>query len=135
MKILSDVLASIQSHARESCPRECCGILLAERRDARTITDALRAENAERSNPGGRYVLGHRAHIKAVAVECAGRLCIVGYYHSHPHGTAVPSLRDASEMIDGAYYLIMGLRGGTIETALYRPEGSGLTPEPLEVRN
>jgi proteasome lid subunit RPN8/RPN11 len=133
MKILHRALESIVAHARESWPSECCGILLSPADDPTTVQRALRAENAERTHPQGAYVLGHKAHIKAVGLEASAKASIVGYYHSHPDGWITPSPRDEGQAVEGVIYLIVGGGRGKIEYAAWRMQGENFSLEPLEV--
>lgn len=133
MRILRCALEAVADHAREGAPEECCGILLASDCEPVTVREALRAENAETDQPEQRYSLGHEAHLRAVALEAEGGVEIVGYYHSHPQGTAAPSPRDAEEAAEDVTYLIVGLGAGPAEWAAWRREGDHLVRERLEV--
>ncbi len=132
MRILRHVLESIVSHARQSHPLECCGILLAEGPASKVVTRALPAKNAA-ENPKERYVVGLKAHIRAVKMECARTARIVGYYHSHPSGGCGPTQRDAEQAVPATSYLIVGINGGSPEFAAWRLEEDHPTAEPLEV--
>jgi len=134
MRILRRVLESVAAHARESFPHESCGILLAGIEDPSTVRWSLRAENAENVHPERAYVLGHKAHIRAVKMEFSGTARIVGYYHSHPDGEARPSQNDVNQAVAGVTYLIVGIRNGDIERAAWKLRGDRLVQEPLEVR-
>ncbi|MFQ6097334.1 MAG: Mov34/MPN/PAD-1 family protein [Armatimonadota bacterium] len=133
MKIRRDVLEAVVAHARETLPHECCGILLAQPPVPSVATLALRADNADPLAPHRAYVLGHRAHLKAVEMEASGAARIVAYYHSHPRGDAAPSARDLQHAASGVTYLIVGLRGDSVACAPWRLEGGVPTPLPLEV--
>ncbi len=133
MKIRRRVLESLAQHARENLPNECCGILLAEEGDVSTLSLALRAENGEGACPEHRYVLGHKAHLKAVEMEASGAARIIGYYHSHPQGSTKPSHRDTGQAVADVTYLIIGVRDGVITHAAWRLEGDSFVPQPLEV--
>lgn len=134
MKILRKVLESVADHARQAFPCECCGILLYTGDDLSTVSCVLPAENIEKENPERGYLLGHKAHLRAVEMEALGDASIAGYYHSHPGGTARPSSRDVEHAVNGVTYLIIGLEGdGRIEHAAWRLEGDDLISEPLEV--
>jgi len=132
MTIRRDVLDLVLAHARAALPRECCGILLAEGHDRSTVTRALPAENEERACPGRAYLIGHKAHIKAIEMEAEGAARIVGYYHSHPCGAPAPSARDAELADQEAAYLIVGFQDGRCEAAVWRFDGHGLVSEPLK---
>jgi proteasome lid subunit RPN8/RPN11 len=133
VKIASDALREIAAHARRSRPRECCGILLGSPRDPDRVCRALPAANAERHCPESAYVLGHTAHIRAVAMEAAGTHRIAGYYHSHPGGSAAPSSEDAHRALPGTVYLIAAVEGRALRYGAWRREGGRFVPLPLEV--
>ena len=83
------------AHARKEAPRECCGLLAGR---GRRITLAIPLRNVDR-RPRVRFRLDPAEHI---AVRRALRalspaLEIVGVYHSHPKGPAVPSAADIAE--------------------------------------
>ena len=133
MKIVQRVLELLAAHACETLPSECCGILLAQGNDLSTVSCVLPAENAEREWPQQRYSLGHHAHIRAVEREASSDDRIVGYYHSHPDGGTQPSRCDTTQAVVGVAYLTIGIGGGSIEWAAWRPVGNHFVREPLEV--
>jgi proteasome lid subunit RPN8/RPN11 len=133
MRVPPSILDGLAAHARDSDPRECCGLLLASGAEDDTVSLVIRAENAELDQPQQRYSLGHRAHLQAVALEAEDAARIVGYYHSHPRGRATPSAHDVREAVEGATYLIIGLGGGSAEYAAWRLSGGEVIREPLEV--
>ena len=114
MRILRRVLEQIAGHARRCLPEECCGILLSRPEAPDKVTAALEALNADAGSRHSAYVLGHRAHIRAVALEAAGDARIAGYYHSHPAGGTRPSGRDAARSVEHAVYLIAGVQEGGV---------------------
>ena len=112
------VRRAMVAHARRDAPRECCGLLVGR---GRTVISALPAANLERS--AVRFLLDPRTHIDARRVlrRLEPPLEILGCYHSHPAGPAIPS---ASDLKDAAYpdwcYVIVGVRAGRAEIAAYR---------------
>lgn len=132
MKVLRMVLEDVEAQAHRSLPGECCGILLAGG-GAPVVTCALAADNAETKRPSESYVLGHRAHIRAVEAEARGSARIVGYYHSHPGGSTGPSRRDTARAVGGVIYLITTLHEGSARHAAWRLEGGEMIPEPMQV--
>ena len=132
MKITRTALDSIAAHAAQTRPNECCGILLVAG-NGTAVDRVLRSDNVEVQRPERAFRLGHRAHIKAVGLECVGEARIAGFYHSHPAGPSRPSLRDAEEANGDQVHLILGMAGDLPETAAWRWEGEGFVGEPLEV--
>lgn len=133
MRIHGDVLGGVFDHARTQWPRECCGILLADAGDHGVVRRALPARNADPDCPEQGYVVDPETHVAAIELERAGEARVVGYYHSHPHGGAIPSRRDAELAAEHASYLIVGLQGGGCEAATWRWAGTSFVLEPLDV--
>ncbi len=133
MKISRQVIESVTKHAQQSRPHECCGILMSTDSNGSIANCVIPAENIEKEDPERGYVLGHKAHLKAVNMEASGEACIVGYYHSHPNGKARASNRAVEQAINNVTYLIIGLGNGEIEHTAWRLVGDDLIPEPLEV--
>ncbi len=96
------------------------------------VTCALHAKNAAK-NPEERYVLGAKAHIRAVKMERTGTARIVGYYHSHPNGGCKPTQRDTDQAVPDISYLIVGANNGSPEFAAWRLERDQPTAEVLKV--
>jgi len=132
VKILHKVLESIASHAKECVPFECCGILLAYNEDHIVFT-SLRADNGEKKNSEIKYILGHKAHLKAVEMEVTSRVYIAGYYHSHPRGGIKPSRSDAEKAIEGATYIITAPINGSYEHSTWKWKNNQFIPVTLEV--
>ena len=105
-------------HARQERPRECCGLLVGGRG---RITVAVPLRNLARGRT--RYRVDPAAHIalQRVLRVIAPGTSIVGVYHSHPHGPAVPSETDVAEALYPDWiHVIIGLQSG-------RPKTRGFT--------
>ncbi len=133
MKIHRRILESIVAHSQKLKPHECCGVLLSHASDPNTVDEILPAENAEKCRPQEVYVLGHKAHIKAVELEVSDKARIVGYYHSHPHGETCPSERDIKQARGGVTYLILGEDGGQSRFAAWKLHEKRFIEESVEV--
>ena len=112
-------------HALQERPRECCGLLVGAR--SRVIV-AVPMRNLARGRT--RYRVDPAAHIalqrllRVIAPEAS----IVGVYHSHPHGPAVPSETDVAEALYPDWiHVIIGLQRG-------RPKTRGFTIAGGQVR-
>jgi len=83
------ILTRLVRCAAEAAPRECCGLLIAERDalvDAISLTNVATADDAFRFDPL-EYARFERR------IRAGGRR-VAGYYHSHPSGSIRPSRRD-----------------------------------------
>jgi proteasome lid subunit RPN8/RPN11 len=112
------VRRAIIAHARRERPNECCGFLLGA---ARRVKYAVPMRNVAR-RPATRYKIDDAAHIglRRLLREISPALSIVGVYHSHPKGAAVPSPTDLREaMYPEWLYVIVGLKSGRADVRAY----------------
>lgn len=126
VRVSSPAMRTMLEHARRERPRECCGLLVGV---TGRVTAAVPMRNLARSRT--RYRVDPAAHIalqrvlRAIAPETA----IVGVYHSHPHGRAVPSETDIAEALYPDWiHVIIGLRQR-------RPEARGFLIAAGNVRH
>ncbi len=111
MRLTRRVADGILRSARASRPEECCGIVLAESHEPDLGAVLLPSANVDRTEPRRRYRLDHRAHLRAVEAEVSGAAVILGYYHSHVAGPALPSQTDAHLACPETTYLIASAAG------------------------
>ena len=129
-------LAAIRQHARAAYPEECCGLLLGETAAGRDeVTSVVPLENRY-AEPRRGFELGSDAVACALAQQRRGGRTVVGVYHSHPDGAALPSRRDEREAWPGWSYLIVPVTDGACgePRAFRRDAAEGpLVEEPVEV--
>jgi proteasome lid subunit RPN8/RPN11 len=110
------VLARVVAHARETAPRECCGLLLGA---AAHIVDVVPTRNI--ADDPGRFEIDPADHIAGRRDARRRGLEVVGFYHSHPHSAPEPSARDLAEAsYPDHLYLIVGLGVEPPESRLFR---------------
>lgn len=102
----------IAAWAREASPEEACGALVGRRKgDERLIVEAVRLDNIAPAARHARFLIDPRRLADlARAAERRG-LSVLGYFHSHPTGAAVPSRTDLAEAWPGYTYLIQPAEG------------------------
>lgn len=102
--ISRSVLIGIRRFSADAAPNEACGLLFG---DGDAITGFQVAENvAEMAET--RFEIDPRALFAALKTERAGGPKIIGYWHSHPSGDAMPSATDAAMAApDGKLWLIV----------------------------
>jgi proteasome lid subunit RPN8/RPN11 len=85
--------------------REICGLLFGtdERVEAAEPTDNVAAD------PSRWFEVDPAALFAAIRAERGGGPRLLGHYHSHPSGVAIPSAQDAAAAFDaGRLWLILG---------------------------
>ena len=103
------IRGALLAHARRARPKECCGFLVGR---GKRVIFTLAMTNIE---PGHtRYRIDDRAHValRRILRDTTPPLAIIGVYHSHPAGKALPSPTDLAEsMYPDWTYIIVGLKG------------------------
>jgi len=106
-RISRSLLITLKREAAASV-NEVCGLLLG--RD-RKVTAVLPCRNVA-PDPRYRFEIDPAALIAAHRAARKGGAPVLGHYHSHPSGSAVPSACDAAAAApDGALWLILGADG------------------------
>jgi proteasome lid subunit RPN8/RPN11 len=135
-RISRALLDGLLAEAAASPEREVCGLLLSSPPFALSLSKgrsssrpsdegraALRQAQDERvlcicaiqpaanvsANPADSFEIDPAALFAAIRAERAGGPRVIGHYHSHPHGPAIPSPRDAAAAGEaGRLWLILG---------------------------
>lgn len=115
--------AQIALAAVTAYPYECCGLLVGRGtiQDGIDITDVIPAKNL-RSEPD-RFELDPALYLRVQRElrEAGGRDRVVGHYHSHPNGQAIPSNIDLAEANDpNLVWVIVGTDGATADIAAFK---------------
>ncbi len=127
----ADVLAVLAAQARRALPAECCGALLGQDDGGlRTIRAALPLANAAAAP--GRYEIGPADVRQAEAVARERQLAVVGFYHSHPHGSAEPSPADLEAAWPWYVYMIVDPLAGVARAWRLRDDRSAFEPLAVE---
>jgi len=104
LKISRDVLAGIRAEVAAAHPLEACGLLFGE---AGTIEDWEVSRNVA-EYPEKEFEIDPATLFAALRAERSGGARLIGYWHSHPNGTAEPSERDReTAQNDGKIWLIL----------------------------
>ncbi|KQM65658.1 hypothetical protein ASE75_05285 [Sphingomonas sp. Leaf17] len=102
--ISSSALSAILADAAGSPMVEVCGLLLG---DGQAIRLARACRNVA-ADPARRFEVDPAALLAAHRLARSGGERVLGHYHSHPSGRAVPSPRDAADGVpDGSLWLIV----------------------------
>ncbi len=104
LAVTSGAIATLHEEATRAIPLECCGLLLGR---GHLIEQALPCANVH-PDPLRHFEIDPAALIAAHRAARGGGPQVLGYYHSHPAGPAVPSLTDrAGATGDGRVWAIV----------------------------
>lgn len=121
LRLTSAVLATIRGAAAEAAPNECCGLLLGH---GSLIAEARAAVNVA-PDPARHFEIDPQALLDAHRLARSGGPQVVGYFHSHPVGSAEPSATDrALAAGDGRVWAIAGRDAITF----WRDDEDGFAP-------
>lgn len=108
MIVPRELVDKMIEHARREAPREACGVILG--RDNRAI-EVIPTRNASKS-PEYTYEIPPEELVQIFEYARGNNLEILGFYHSHPHGSTHPSGIDLAKATwDNAVYIIVNLSG------------------------
>jgi proteasome lid subunit RPN8/RPN11 len=125
--------AQIETQARATFPRECCGLVEGIR--SRDFIEASTIHATRNLAPeADRFEIDPAEHIRLLrGARAAGRE-IVGCYHSHPNGRSDPSARDREHADEeGFVWLIVSLSAPDLEVLLRAYIVRNEKFEPLEI--
>jgi proteasome lid subunit RPN8/RPN11 len=112
LTIPAPILDAVVSHARDTLPNECCGLLAGRIEDGVGVVTAYFAVANDLASPTA-YHTNARDLLAASRTIREGELELLAVYHSHPTSDPVPSRRDVAENTYGetVVHLIVGLAG------------------------
>jgi proteasome lid subunit RPN8/RPN11 len=111
--ITPEAHAAMVAHAHADVPREACGVLLG--RDG-VVVEAVPVTNRA-ADPLHTFRLDEREYVAALYKGERRGLVLIGFYHSHPQGLAIPSQTDiAQSHYPDALHVIVGLVGEPLLT-------------------
>jgi len=110
------LLDEIRRRAEAAYPEECCGLLLGhEQGKDRIVVSAAVASANLAAEPQRHFEVDPALYLRlrlAAATELSGAR-LIGLYHSHPEGGAMPSASDAAQAWqEGWIWLIVPLASG-----------------------
>lgn len=126
--------AQILAEARSAHPLECCGLLIGGYQEgAAVVQNVLAAPNVAEA-PERAFEIDPRTLLQAHRSAREQGRAILGWYHSHPTGVAVPSACDAERAVETGKVWIIVAEG---EMAAYVADTNGHVAgrfRPLPVR-
>jgi proteasome lid subunit RPN8/RPN11 len=107
------VLAGLRRHAAAAAPEECCGALIGSFGRLRVDIRAMVPVATPAISPTGYLIDADAVRRLERQAACAG-VNVVGFYHSHPQSSALPSPLDLELAVPGYIYLIVEGPSGAV---------------------
>jgi proteasome lid subunit RPN8/RPN11 len=109
---------------------EACGVLIGQRVPQIRIMAIIAGRNIH-PTPRHHFLLDAQTLLQADTTARASGSVIVGFYHSHPNGTAVPSRHDRRDAWPGYVYLIVAAASPMYACAWFCHPNGTFAPEPI----
>lgn len=113
------LLTEMQRHALHAYPEECCGILVGQRAaggvsKSATVSQVIRGRNLHDGPRSRGFAIAPEDLLWAHKQAQQRGEDVIGYYHSHPDGEALPSKLDHRAADPGVSHLILAVRPGRV---------------------
>ncbi len=130
-------LDRLLEEARTALPEECCGLLIGRREGGDTYIDRIiPAGNIAEADRSKNYQIDWLTLFQTIRRTRDDKDGIIGFYHSHPDGSATPSTRDTeSAWIDHSYVIVPAGRHARSAPVSWRIPTGGIRfeKEPIVV--
>lgn len=93
LRIPEPLLIRLAEQAVHAFPRECCGVLIGST-DPRNIVDAVAVANRSEQPQERHFAIDPRDLMRIERDARQAEMDVIGFYHSHPNGSALPSETD-----------------------------------------
>ncbi len=133
LELSSEAERVVWRHARSASPEEACGLLLGRLASGRVRVLTVRpARNVAADRRRG-YVVDPADLAAGLFAARRRGLELVGFYHSHPEGVALPSARDEAEAWPGVSYLLVSVPavGSPVLRSYRRCRGATMREETM----
>lgn len=108
LSIDKTIAEAITFHAAGEFPFECCGVLVGTNHGGSCeVTRLIHAVNVAEGDRRRNYQIDWSTLFRVTRQTRGAGESIVGFYHSHPDGSARPSRRDLAEAWDDTVYVIV----------------------------
>jgi len=114
IEISEKIIDDINTHAERDYPHECGGMLIGRFENGhKTVFETFPLANArEEKDRHDRVLILPTDVLRAERHARDSGLDVVGYYHSHPDDTAIPSQYDLDHALPVWSYIIASVRRG-----------------------
>ena len=132
--ITRKVLNEIVSHAEETYPEECCGLLIAA--GDKKVFEAIRMKNSFPGPRHDRYNIDPLELYKADRSVAQRGFFVAGIYHSHPDYPASLSKYDLEHAFPWYSYLVVSVplgKAGDFKSWLPNESRTSMNEESVEI--
>ena len=118
IRIQPEAWAAMVSHAREVYPNACCGAMIGSiDGGAKTVSVAMRLENAFAGAQAARYELRPQDLLAADKAARERSMDLIGIYHSHPDCDAYFSKTDLQNSCPWYSFVVLSIQKGEFHHA------------------
>jgi desampylase len=110
LRLSAAALLRLRMAALRALPHECCGALLGCGGRTAEVRRVLRVPNRA-PDPRGAYLILPEAVLRIESAATRAGFELLGFFHSHPDGSAEPSRRDLASAWPGYLYVIVPAGG------------------------
>lgn len=107
MQVDQEIIEQLQNQAANAPGREICGALLGDSGRVNSVVDVANMS----TNPARNFLIPASDVLRLERAAEANGQTLLGFYHSHPAGSAVPSAFDLEHALPGYIYLIIAASG------------------------
>lgn len=111
LEIDAAILADLFQQAEEALPVECCGTLVGSFGGGSTMVERVLPAINIAYDSSHRFEIAPEVLLRIHVRARDEHMRVVGYYHSHPYGVAVPSAADRAAAWPGVSHLILAVDG------------------------
>ena len=103
-------LFSIQQHAKDVYPHECCGAMIGHnQKELKKVTKIVRIKNHSSEDKRRRFKITSEDYQFVEKLALQHSLDLLGFYHSHPDHPAIPSKTDEKYAWPFFSYIILSI--------------------------
>ncbi len=107
-------IEALREAAAAAYPDECCGLLVGEGAAALTVTEVIPVLNVAET-PERAFAIDPQKQFDVLRATRGTDRRVIGHYHSHPNGHAIPSARDLAMAHDpAAVWVVVGITAGGV---------------------
>ncbi|MBI5913746.1 MAG: M67 family metallopeptidase [Bacteroidetes bacterium] len=109
-----EAVETINRHAVEAFPDECCGFLYGHETEGRSVTLAVPVTNSKEGDQRRRFEISPLDYLRAEQFALENDTQLLGVYHSHPNHPAIASAHDLVVAMPYFSYVIVSVIDGEI---------------------